>query len=96
MHVLLAAGGLGVEHVDELGKMLVVFGHLRGEDHVDHVVPHRLVRVPVEILEYVHAVVICESKHILNIYMHCLALCLELLLLPETDYSTAVLKKGAN
>lgn len=33
--------------------------HLGREDHVDDVVPDRLVRVGIEILEYVHAVVVC-------------------------------------
>lgn len=60
MHAILltADAGLGIEHVDELGEVLEMLRHLRGEDHVNHVVPDCLVRVAVEILKYVHAVVI--------------------------------------
>lgn len=59
MHIiLLAATGLGVEDIDELGEVLEVLGHLSGEDHVNDVVAHLLVRVAVHVLEDVDPVVV--------------------------------------
>lgn len=59
IHIVLpAAAAFSVEHVDELGEVLEVLRHLRGKDHVDDVVPDRLVRIGVEILEYIYTVVV--------------------------------------
>lgn len=69
MHILLAALRLGVKRVDELGEVLEVPRHLRGQDHVDHVVPHRLVRVAVQVLEDVRAVVVCGTVEGLKRYL---------------------------
>lgn len=59
--ILFTPTGLSVEDVHELGEMLEVLRHLRRQDHVDDVVPQRLVRFAVEILEYVHAVIIYKG-----------------------------------
>lgn len=62
MHVIfLAAAGFGVEDVNELGEVLEVLSHLRGEDHIDDIVPHLLVCFTVEILEYVYAIIVWKE-----------------------------------